>query len=562
MKISFDAGGDNLIVTFKSESTGRISRQFKPDEGSFEKGRYVIFNNTSNPFAHGEKADFLTSALSTFNQQKKELISLLNRIAEAERSKEQAYLRSKKEQILNKEIFQNSPLSDQYDMLVDRVDGDGLSLLINLLLQTKKDLDEVVFGLNKRGTAINTSGVWDRKFVQEFRKFLSKGLGGKKGNRVIDDNLYAGTLNDFITQYIDQVFVNVENDSQGLVETAKQAFREEIIQDLHTNHSTIPTEWVNNLDLPIYGSDLKKAIKDSGIVTVNSKNKSKTVRQQIYALIRGTVANGIAAEYRVSAQGAAAVGGGGQVGNFYAKTDVYIVDSASAEITVDQDNIRSMIIDAPGNTIREKFVHAQAQILDFIGPQGTLIAVSAKDYGSHYDFSIAGNQKFRIISERLAAALSRVSGGIDSNKLLFELNNIVDGAFLENEKGTLKEQLGLLIAAWMFDDIEEMFAATSVDNILHVYFINDHYITLSNLLTQAALELEAADATSMAQVDFTLPSSVQAKYYSELYRSPIELDDRWNIIREYVEEGGSADINLNYWYIERLGRNLQNLFRS
>ena len=88
------------IVT-SINSHGRSYKYFNPKEGSFLKGHYVIFDNSSNPLASKEKATFLENAESIFEAQKSELIHLLKNIAKAEANKERNYLQSQKDKILN-----------------------------------------------------------------------------------------------------------------------------------------------------------------------------------------------------------------------------------------------------------------------------------------------------------------------------------------------------------------------------------------------------------------------------------------------------------------------------
>jgi hypothetical protein len=124
--------------------------------------------------------------------------------------------------------------------------------------------------------------------------------------------------------------------------------------------------------------------------------------------------------------------------------------------------------------------------------------------------------------------------------LEFYLNNTVPGAMLANKRQEVLDNVALIIAAYMFDDIEDMFLSSSVDGLLHLYNINGAYHSLSDLLFMAGEDILAINPMAVAVVSYDFSSNIiqttKARYDAHDGSYPIGGDAKleWDQVRDVV----------------------------
>lgn len=157
-------------------------------------------------------------------------------------------------------------------------------------------------------------------------------------------------------------------------------------------------------------------------------------------------------------------------------------------------------------------------------------------------------------------SLSKITGtSAEIEKLTFMLHNIGDGALYAGDSSKAAAALATISAAWMFDDISDMFLESALDLTksgsssidLHVFVLNGAYIPVSSILFQLAEQLQRINqlhAESIVKVNINTFNS-QAFYKTNIRRqTSIRNNDdweRWQYLRNVTEKNTSLSIKLN-----------------
>ena len=514
---------------------------------NFVDGQYVIFNseNNDNPFARHEQKRWIGNTKSVYQQQKNDLKNVLMDLAITEKAKETKYIKEKIEQL----YANNSPLNANPNLkykligLYENRPQGWLSSIINLLLQEKKDLE--VFNKAINGVLKN-QGVFDRSFGNFFSTYLKDYIRGDRAKAEFIPNIDLD-LNTIIEKYLDNIFGEV---SSVIGQNERDDFKKMIINQL-SNYPAL-SGWLNN-NMIISTEQLQNDLRTYASYKTKGGKSGKTLKTLIDKLIPRVV-SGIGSEYQVTAQGAKKMSGSTRVGGAQGMGDVIILDriETSVEANTSSGILKNLVSEATGAG-SEKIENAIKDINNLVGTNGYLLLISNKDYKSERNFSLSEDANISATSKRLNRIANELRlHNLSINQLIFSLNNIVPNAFLESQKQDILKQIGWLVAAWSFDDLKDMFSTQTVDNQLHLYYINGMYLTLSDILSEASKKVDSITSEAIVSVSGKFYPSILKDYDTMLSTNnpsiilqPNGTQPRWDKIRESVINKSSLSVNLN-----------------
>lgn len=525
---------------------------FDPPEG-FVKGNYVIFHDSSNPYAQGVRAESLSS--SAYQTQLAELISLMKALAANERAKETNYILAKINQL------ESDKLKSQITTLLNSNDPYRLSAIINLIIKTKEELDRILQQYDEgadRG-ALKSSGVYDRKFKQYMYSRINEYIEGRGKNSSLSVDLNL-SLAEIIEDYLKNIVFNgidVEKDIPDLYKETSSNLLEEL-----RKKGIFPESWFDK------GGTQKKITKRSLTTLINKVEtkggKGGSIRQKLNKLIPSVI-SGIGLEWQSTGEGIKMIGRAEHTGATEVKEDVVIIDALKAELEIDdnffKDNLQGLDIIAR--------VRKMSELMNEIaGHKGAyLLAISNKDYGSSSNLHVGSGSIANLVPRlnRIAQAVGEPNDTF--YKILFNLNNAAEDGDPQNALDTL----ALLCAAWMFDDIEQMFKQGGNDNILHIYNINGYYMLLSDLLNQAADEVKGINPRALVDVSLSSWGGAHAmweeqrvnyltKHGSQGSKQPTA--PIWKEVRKNMMKQSTVSIKLKYNTIEAFSSSLRALLRN
>jgi hypothetical protein len=511
-------------------------RFFKP-ETTFEEGAYVIFDNTTNPLARYVK-NLFTSEQSQLNAARNELRDTLIRLAQAERAKECNYLRQKISQMRDEMQIENSadfPIYQKAYEIISNYENGGapgqLSMLFNILLQGSHELELLMKDSNDvLANSVHSRG-FDAYLKNYFKSFEQK---LKVGAKSFDANMtqFLGgnkTLGQLFDDYLKETFAIDLSNTTPENKKLLTEFKNSMLNEYKTK-GPLAQFFANHVKAKITPQSLERALRTNvNIKKTKDNGKQNTIRTLIDQAVPRFL-RGITLEMQI-----ASGQGGAQVkryhtGSLNQKGDVLIVDQMATVTT--GVNFDSNFISAElSNDITN--MH---RVLKKVHNEIFAMSVSAKDYQSHRNFQIA-----KPTFANAAAIIKDMSDSTSFTKLLqFYLNNSVDGAMLENQRDEILQNIAYIAAAYMFDDIKEMFISSSSDHQLHLYNINGAYHSLSDLLLRGAEDITHIDPTRLVTVDYRFSNNIieeeKDAFVSGLYPLTGSLDTEWKDVRSEVSK--------------------------
>lgn len=560
-------------------------RYFNPDKGFFGE-RMVIFAESDdpteeapNPYARAEMLDYFDPGFAALYQaEKMELSSVLGKLSMAEEKKEIRYLEQKINSLQKSPVFEGkSVLMDKLKKINDEHSPGWISAIVNLLMQSEQGLTNITRELED-GQNLLKNSVFSRNFGQYLKDYMLGAIEGNRQGAKFAEEFINGnkTMDQIIESYLDQVFNSIPADSANV---ARQQYKEVLIQRLRSgDKGDIPDDWVNNLNIPITVDEIKNLVLKFRKIKKTRTGREKALKTVIRDLSID-VAKGLAAEFVVSANGIKYTGKGFHTGAINAKADAIIIDRLTTEVTINQEQVIQKLFSKPevNADAQQKILKAIDAVKRIVGRKSFLLSVSSKDYRGGGSFTI-GSGSTKNMMARLNQIASQLDGyNIDLNRFAFELNNMIKGGFLENKIEDARKQIGFLCAAWMFDDITNMFAMSGTDNMLHIYYLNGVYISLSELLAKAASQVNTINEKKLVEVGMQMDSTAVAqmkkvyqesreKYPGSLTEDQAstiekELPGRWESVRDAAENNSSINIKLNQQVIREASEAIRELLR-
>lgn len=138
-------------------------------------------------------------------------------------------------------------------------------------------------------------------------------------------------------------------------------------------------------------------------------------------------------------------------------------------------------------------------------------------------------------------------GNKSMENLIFALINAGNNMISEDlyKNGKLLQGLTAVCAAYMFEDYIDTFSQLESDtnnNAIHVYFINGHYYTLSDILLMASERMSEKKSASYVQIGF---KPIQKDVFAQQNLMGLQGRERWEKAREDALTGGKMNIRLN-----------------
>lgn len=501
---------------------------FRPESGRFDEEAYVIFEKTENPMAQRVIYD-MSIQKDLVEAEKAELSRTLLQLAKKEQEKEAIYLYEKIAEI---DPTKRSEFYQRAITILQNKDhrGQRFSALFNLFLQGEKEMATLLKdGADPLNNSVHSRG-FDKYLQNYFKQVEGKLAYGARNFDGIDSFLGGNvSFSVLLDRYVQEYFYG---DGSAEVVATANLHREKIRKEMSNNKVFGPI-FNQYFDKPITPQRLLEALRNA---KTSKSGKDLTVRQLIDSVIP-RVTKGLDLEVQIATNKPTTVKARhvGAEGN---KTDVYYSDKVTLNKTVDlgladmfgpgvSDQLKADI-----NNRRAAFSRVKNQIFN--------ISISAKDYRSRHNFQVSASS-----FKNSGAQLSPIAKGMNSDfirHLEFYLNNTVPGAMLANKRQEVLDNVALIIAAYMFDDIEDMFLSSSVDGLLHLYNINGVYHSLSDLLFLAGEDVLAIDPMAVAVVSYDFSSDIiqttKDRYAAHNGSYPIGGDAKleWDQVRDVVQD--------------------------
>lgn len=498
---------------------------FTPPGGNYLDGSYVIFDEPSprhpvNAAIRQFREDFVTNQI--FTKELKELETVLMTLARNERNKEDAFIRARIESIranAGEDVLKNRYIQRAIEILDSDEEG-RLSALYNLTLQAESQLKKMLNPKSEREQDILKKTVYSRSFTDFLLEYLKKGAKDRSSDFAENaDDFLNKTLSELIEDYLIDLLTKDAYDSpefQELITEYRNIIldglqQSELFGPLFTKNGKLGQKAKNTkIDTAFLSRYMKKhpAVK----VSKTGKVKEKTMKQYWTDYTANLFKNelhktrGLAAEVQSTTQIK-----GIKLGGMNAKFDASSIISSEYGVSVDTDVLKDIVQNVMENYIGDRSPQALAKeiynrvlaAMEEMKEDVFFLAVSAKDYRSNMNFEF-GSGAAKPFAKRLNSISSILgTGGLIPNMELV-LRNIVgtkryDRAFLYDQREEVLTGIGYLAAAYMFDDIEDMFMQPSTRS-LHVYYINGVYFTLSDLLMKLAESLKTIRSQSLVEV--------------------------------------------------------------
>ena len=477
---------------------------FVPSE-SYEAGNFVIFKDIDpkNRVAIGAAESHINEFADKDSQklmliEQKDLIENLRSIARAERDKELSYILRKVETLPEGTLPSFRQKIKVLTESARRSTQPFLSALFNLFYQEQKHIDQITYEGKDggyKGVDVLKNSVYERDFSHYLKEWLTSGFkGGQSLMRGAREFVAKSGKNELVSlDYMEDKTLD------DLIEDYLMAFFGS--EEYKNNYDQMVDKYRNDIKNSIKNNKYLKELLGSGrilkanevvlpelVVQYNSdhKGKNKTIREAIKLLI-GNIAPGMAAEVQstMSAKKQVRTAVFKNVGKATGKTDVFGIDIVSGEVIakLNTDNLR-------GSTGQEKMLNLIQDVKDQysqISKDLFIINSSVKDYKSNNDFQLSGSS-FKNSIDRIQQIYKGIESPIRRKKMTsadilgFALANTVEGGYYEDHRDEVLSQIAAVGVAYMFDDVEEMFEAKSDDNVLHVFYINGIYFSLSDLI--------------------------------------------------------------------------------
>ena len=360
------------------------------------------------------------------------------------------------------------------------------------------------------------------------------------------------------------------NGSNGVIADSLEPMREQMKKELLGYLQKHGIEGVNSYTDDIFGTN-SNFTQLSGFKTTRKRGGHRNVKaitRLIADAIGNAVGKGMPQELLVtSEQGKSGLAF--NTGTFYKeiskglKQDGFNKVYQKADVTSFEVFNAEYDIYKMAMSIFEKDGFSQESYNKFI----SLLEEAAKN-GSSQIFQVSTNVKRMINMAKEAEGIPALS----MEKLIFMLNNTVEGCIAENEIEGLTSYIAAVCAAWMWDDYTDLFSlsenGSSIQKI-RMFNSGGMYYSASQIIGKTVEELiNGYNGSSFVVVDIKPPVfDADGMYDSLMEKYPIPkssnvadwqaaLAPRWDAMRDYVSSHGTISIKLQQQGLEKLIGNL------
>lgn len=515
--------------------------------------------------------------------------NFLTAIQQKEEAKERNYINSKLEKMRNN-IFEKERIIAVQRAIDDNNFGAAYSLLLDLDTSIQELKREFFSSESHFNNESHMNKFWNIQFSSYLQKVLEQRseIQGKYLVKKLEDSPL--TIEELVNGWMSEIL----SGSDGAIVQSLEPIREKMKSELLGYLQKHGIQGVKTYTDDIFGVD-SNFTELSGFKTTRKRGGHRNVKaltRLIADKIGDAVGKGLSQELATTAEqgkhGATAF----NVGEFY-KTiskglksekfqQVYQkADVTSFEIfqgTYDIGKVASEVFFENGynQTAYNKFVDALEEAAQNNVGQIFEVDINVKGYRSRRDLQIEGEGSFNQRTKNLVK-MSQQAKGIPSfsmEKLIFMLNNTVEGCIADNEIENLTKYIAAVCAAWMWDDYTELFSLSekgSAIQKIRMFNSGGMYYSASQIMKKTLEELLSDyKGSSFVTVDIKPPVfDANQKYQSLRKEYPIPnnqnyedwqkaLKPRWDEMRDYVAAHGKVSIKFRQKELEKLISNLRN----
>ena len=564
---------------------------------SFMKNGYAIWRKgldeeAPNPYAvqqgetYAERMFYIRSMhqLSAYKQ----FIDYLNNIIKKEADKERRLVEGK----LNK--LRNLLPSKQTGIAIERAIADNNFGLAYTLMS---DLSQSVESLLKEMESSHfkdishTSSFWRAEFMDYLDRLLKDKMKVENG-RLVKDTNETLTIDSVVDDWINEMLEGAD----GVYITSVEAIRQEMKKAFLSAMVSAGINDGNEFSQEIFGStgDITTLRKYKTIKTKKGKDKSiGTLRNEIVETLGAAVGRGTGAELAALKKGgksgavsfstgtltkAVRQASTGKFKKVKQKTDVISFETGGE---VDLSQVLNSLYDNGFTDMNLALEHARDRMVQLARESGEEIFevnTNVKGYQSRRDLQIASEGSFQQRTQTLVDMAKQADGipALSMEKLIFMLNNTMDGCLQENRKEYIVDYIAAVCVAWMWDDYAELFSISEKDSGLtkvHMFASGGVYYSASQILAQTLDSLikqaSKTNATQMVSVQITPPTFDADQEYRGLKEqyplnpegtvedNQAQLKNRWDAMRDKVAKEGIISIAIKQSPLEQLVNKLQ-----
>ena len=504
----------------------------------------------------------------------------LQQIEQKEANKERKLIELKIQQM---NLFKVDP--QRYNAVQRAIYNNQFGLAYTLLLDFDTSIEDLKEEL--KSSHFNNISHMNKFWKKQFSDYLHKVLEQRseiQGERLVkklgDSTL---SIDDLVDGWMKEMLMGSNGAIADSLEPIRDSMKKELLNYLQNKGISGLTGYADD----IFGID-SNFTQLSGFKTTKKRGGHRDVKaltRLIANAVGNAVGKGLSQELAVTAeQGKSGVSfntgtfykdiiknlENGDTGKVYQKSDVISFEVLNASYDINQ--LAESFFEKEGFS-QESFNKFKQQ-LETLAKQDSStvfeVSTNVKGYRSKRDLQIEGVGSFRRRTQNILKMVQEAEGipAYSMEKLIFMLNNTVDGCIAENQIDNIVNYFAAVCVAWMWDDYTDLMSVSESDTgIQKVRMFNSGgiYYSASQIIGQTLSELlNKYKGSSFVNVEIQPPSFDADGMYRELknkYPVPISTDKkewqsalapRWNEMRDYVANNGQISIKFKQSGLENL----------
>lgn len=519
----------------------------------------------------------------------------LSQIQQKEAEKERKYielkLTSMKLNILDPE---------RYQAISKAIYNNQFGLAYTLLLERGQSIKELKEELGKKhfNNISHMNSFWNKQFSDFFERKFSE-MAQIKGDRLVSGFFETDVS---IDSLVDDWIAELISGSNGVIVESLEPMRKKMKDELSKYLIKAGFGQAEDYSANLFGNnqDITSLAKNKTVYTNKTlksnktskrTRKASTIIREIAAGISNAVGRGIAQEFaQTAAQGrdgnSISLNTGefkkeiykelsGQYGKVNQKTDVMSIEIFNG--TINLQDLARRVFSEYGDDLQDGLEALIKQLEQSAkeGEQIFQVSTNVKGYRSKRDLMIAQEENFKQRTQNLVKMAKEAQDipAFSMEKLIFMLNNTVDGCIAENQIHNLTNYIAAICVAWMWDDYTDLFSVSeSNSTIQKIRMFNSGgiYYSASQIIGQTLDELLSKyQGSSFVVVDIKPPNFDADEMYKSLKdKHPVPANNnkqewqdvlaiRWNKMRDYVASNGTISIKIQQAGLENIIGKLQ-----
>lgn len=517
-------------------------------------------------------------------------VTFLRQIQYKEEKKERAFIELKLKS-MNLDTLEPA----RFNSIQKAIDAGQFGLAYTLITERGQSIQELKEELKKAhfNNISHMNGFWSKQFSAFFeKKFIEIA-------RVEGEQLLSGFMNSNLTidSLVDEWIEELMAGSDGVVMESLAPMRKRMKKELSDYFIKAGFSQADDYTVDLFGNDqdLTSLTKNKTVYTNKTKNsasakkrarKASTLVREIAGSIGNAVGRGIAQEFAVTAmQGRGRNTLSLNTGEFQREiykelAQEYGSVSQKADVTsielfnssIDLQGLAEEVFAKYGDNLQVG-LDALLKEIEEKAKQGEeifQISTNVKGYRSKRDLQIEGEGSFKQRTQNLVKMAKEAKGmpEFSMEKLIFMLNNTIDGCIAEHYVHKLVSYIAAVCVAWMWDDYTDLFSISEEDEpIRKIRMFNSggFYYSASQIIKQTLDELlDVGTGSSFVSVEIKPPNFDADAMYAQLKENkpvPLVKDkdqwqsvlaERWNIMRDYVANHGTVSIKFQQTGLEKI----------